>query len=88
LVSASVAAVPFVTPGDAGTMTVIDHPHRSYRSGRSPDWLKMKNPARSAVKREAEDRVSAPAGGRSLGRRLRKSESENFRTFVAGRAAL
>jgi ATP-dependent DNA ligase len=26
----------------------------SYRSGRSPDWLKMKNPACEAVKREAE----------------------------------
>jgi len=26
-----------------------------YRSGRSPDWLKMKNPAASAVKREAEE---------------------------------
>jgi hypothetical protein len=26
-----------------------------YRSGRSPDWLKMKNPACSAVKREAEE---------------------------------
>ena len=25
-----------------------------YRSGRSPDWLKMKNPACAAVKREAE----------------------------------
>ena len=24
-----------------------------YRSGRSPDWLKMKNAAASAVKREA-----------------------------------
>ena len=24
-----------------------------YRSGRSPDWLKMKNPAAPAVKREA-----------------------------------
>ena len=24
----------------------------SYRSGRSPDWLKMKNPAAPAVKRE------------------------------------
>jgi hypothetical protein len=23
-----------------------------YRSGRSPDWLKMKNPAHAAVKRE------------------------------------
>jgi hypothetical protein len=27
----------------------------TYRSGRSPDWLKMKNPACSAVKREAEE---------------------------------
>jgi len=26
----------------------------AYRSGRSPDWLKMKNPS-SAVKREAEE---------------------------------
>jgi bifunctional non-homologous end joining protein LigD len=25
-----------------------------YRSGRSPDWLKMKNPEAPAVKREAE----------------------------------
>ena len=27
----------------------------AYRSGRSPDWLKMKNPGASAVKREAEE---------------------------------
>jgi ATP dependent DNA ligase domain len=27
----------------------------SYRSGRSPDWLKMKNPACEAVKREEEE---------------------------------
>jgi ATP-dependent DNA ligase len=26
-----------------------------YRSGRSPDWLKMKNPAALAVKREEEE---------------------------------
>ena len=26
-----------------------------YRSGRSPDWLKRKNPAAPAVKREAEE---------------------------------
>ena len=26
-----------------------------YRSGRSPDWLKMKNPAAPALKREAEE---------------------------------
>ena len=27
----------------------------TYRSGRSPDWLKMKNRAAPAVKREAEE---------------------------------
>ena len=27
----------------------------AYRSGRSPDWLKMKNPAALAVRREAEE---------------------------------
>jgi len=27
----------------------------AYRSGRSPDWLKMKNPSAPAVKREAEE---------------------------------
>ena len=27
----------------------------TYRSGRSPDWLKMKNPACAAVRREAEE---------------------------------
>jgi ATP dependent DNA ligase domain len=27
----------------------------TYRSGRSPDWLKFKNPACAAVKREAEE---------------------------------
>jgi bifunctional non-homologous end joining protein LigD len=26
-----------------------------YRSGRSPDWLKFKNPATPAVRREAEE---------------------------------
>jgi ATP-dependent DNA ligase len=26
-----------------------------YRSGRSPDWLKMKNPAAAAVTREGEE---------------------------------
>ena len=26
-----------------------------YRSVRSPDWLKMKNPASAAVRREAEE---------------------------------
>jgi ATP-dependent DNA ligase len=27
----------------------------AYRSGRSPDWLKMKNPSAAAVTREAEE---------------------------------
>ena len=27
----------------------------TYRSGRSPDWLKMKNPNAPAVRREAEE---------------------------------
>jgi ATP-dependent DNA ligase len=27
----------------------------AYRSGRSPDWLKSKNPACEAVRREAEE---------------------------------
>jgi ATP-dependent DNA ligase len=27
----------------------------AYRSGGSPDWLKMKNPNAAAVKREAEE---------------------------------
>jgi ATP-dependent DNA ligase len=27
----------------------------SYRSGRSPDWIKLKNPKAPAVKREAEE---------------------------------
>ena len=33
-----------------------------YRSGRSPDWLKFKNPAAPAVKREAERLGSVRAG--------------------------
>ena len=42
----------------------------AYRSGRSPDWLKMKNPACAAVKREAEAftylvRVDSDAADRS-----------------------
>jgi len=34
---------------------VSKHKASTYRSGRSPDWLKCKNPAASAVKREAEE---------------------------------
>jgi ATP-dependent DNA ligase len=46
-----------------------------YRSGRSPDWLKMKKPACAAVKREAEEDWSAGRTGarstwqRQLGQR-------------------
>jgi bifunctional non-homologous end joining protein LigD len=32
----------------------------AYSSGRSPDWLKMKNPEASAVKREAEEVLPRP----------------------------
>jgi bifunctional non-homologous end joining protein LigD len=34
---------------------VSKHKSSTYRSGRSPDWLKCKNPACEAVKREAEE---------------------------------
>ena len=34
----------------------------AYRSGRSPDWLKMKNPEALAVKREAEEDWSKQRG--------------------------
>jgi ATP-dependent DNA ligase len=34
---------------------VSKHKASTYRSGRSPDWLKCKNPACEAVKREAEE---------------------------------
>ena len=36
----------------SGEVEAEDSP---YRSGRSPDWLKMKNPACEAVRREAEE---------------------------------
>jgi bifunctional non-homologous end joining protein LigD len=35
--------------------TVSKHKASTYRSGRSPDWLKMKNVGAPAVKREAEE---------------------------------
>ena len=34
---------------------VSKHLGSRYRSGRSPDWLKFKNPEAPAVKREAEE---------------------------------
>src|SRR5438034_3573864 len=38
----------------------------AYRSGRSPNWLKMKNPACSAVKREAEEGYGGLLSGVTL----------------------
>jgi hypothetical protein len=35
--------------------TVSKRKDSPYRSGRSPDWLKSKNPACEAVRREAEE---------------------------------
>jgi hypothetical protein len=34
-----------------------------YRSGRSPDWIKMKTPACQAVQREEEEREASPTVG-------------------------
>jgi ATP-dependent DNA ligase len=34
---------------------VLKRKDSPYRSGQSPDWLKMKNPNAPAVKREAEE---------------------------------
>ena len=34
---------------------VSKHKDSPYKSGRSPHWLKMKNPACEAVRREAEE---------------------------------
>jgi bifunctional non-homologous end joining protein LigD len=36
--------------------------HSAYRSGRSPDWLKMNNSAAPAVRREAEEDWEKGAG--------------------------
>jgi ATP-dependent DNA ligase len=41
--------------GAAGLTTVSKRKDSTYRSGRSPDWLKMKNSDAPAVKREAEE---------------------------------
>jgi bifunctional non-homologous end joining protein LigD len=45
----------FAMPASSGSRVVSKRLGSSYRSGRSPDWLKMKNPAAPAVKREAEE---------------------------------
>jgi bifunctional non-homologous end joining protein LigD len=42
-----------------------------YRSGRSPDWLKSKNPACEAVRREAEE----DGGRQDWGRQTRRTET-------------
>ena len=47
-----------------------------YRSGRSPDWLKVKNPNAPAVMRGAEERIGANA--------THKKASQNTPGFVAG----
>jgi hypothetical protein len=45
--------------GDRGAVGLRGHRVETtgsrYRSGRSPDWLKMKNPNAPAVKREAQE---------------------------------
>jgi bifunctional non-homologous end joining protein LigD len=38
-----------------GLEGIVSKRKSPYRSGRSPDWLKMKNPDAPAVKREAEE---------------------------------
>jgi hypothetical protein len=43
-------------PGDPPSKGIVSKRRGSpYRSGRSSDWIKSKNPAAPAVKREAED---------------------------------
>ena len=37
--------------------TVSKRKDSAYRSGRSPDWLKMKNPSAAAVTREEEEEL-------------------------------
>ena len=41
----------------------------AYRSGRSPDWIKSKNPACEAVRREAEETGGTGDGGNPDARR-------------------
>ena len=46
-----------------------------YRSGRSPDWLKMKNLAAPAVKREEEQSVRQELAARSVTFACNRGES-------------
>jgi bifunctional non-homologous end joining protein LigD len=48
--------VPFAHAYKMGLEGIVSKRKDSpYRSGPSPDWLKMKNPACAAVKREEEE---------------------------------
>jgi hypothetical protein len=52
-----------------------------YRSGRSPDWLKFKNPAAPAVRREAEGvRRKSPhrSGAKNRGRLIAEDEESGI----------
>ena len=52
-------ALPF-WPTHFGRPSQIERKDSAYRSGRSPDWLKMKNSNAPAVKREAEEEWGRP----------------------------
>jgi ATP-dependent DNA ligase len=46
----------FIAPCKMGLEGIVSKRKESaYRSGRSPDWLKMKNPSAAAVTREVEE---------------------------------
>jgi hypothetical protein len=52
----STTSIPPNAPSvSAGSFNRVQAQGSPYRSGRSPDWLKMKNPEAPAVKREAEE---------------------------------
>ena len=55
-VNRQVATAVFATPGKLGLEGIVSKRKDSpYRSGRSPHWLKSKNPACEAAHREAEE---------------------------------
>ena len=50
-----------VTPGKMGLEGIVSKRLGSrYRSGRTPDWMKFKNPEAPAVRREAEEDWGRP----------------------------
>ena len=53
-ISRATARLSFAHACKMGLDIVSKHKDSAYRSGRSPDWLKMKNANAPAVKREAE----------------------------------